>query len=84
MATPYQSTQWYQHLLTLFAIFYKSNTEWTNFCIMFTFQIQIQIQITLLSRRKFIYMWCMTLIMHNVHVLYCISGSPNAYYMLLV
>ena len=23
--------QWYQHLLTLFVIFYKSNTEGTNF-----------------------------------------------------
>ena len=27
--------QWYQHLLTLFAIFYKSSTEETNFQIMF-------------------------------------------------
>ena len=27
--------QWYQHLLTLFAIVYENNTEGTNFRIMF-------------------------------------------------
>ena len=30
-----QNGQWYQRLLTLFAIFYKSNAEGTNFRIMF-------------------------------------------------
>ena len=29
--------QWYQHLLTLFAIFYKSSTEGTDFQIMFKY-----------------------------------------------
>ena len=34
--TPEWNSQWYQHLLTLFAIFfYESNTEGTNFRIMF-------------------------------------------------
>ena len=32
--TPDQNDQWYQHLLTLFATFYDSNTERTNFRIM--------------------------------------------------
>ena len=32
--TPDRNGQWYQHLLTLFAIFYKSSTEGTNFQIM--------------------------------------------------
>ena len=27
---PDRNSQWYQHLLTLFAIFYESNTEGTN------------------------------------------------------
>ena len=30
-----RSGQWYQHLLTLFAIFYESNTEGSNFRIRF-------------------------------------------------
>jgi hypothetical protein len=30
-----QNGQWYQHLLTLFAIFYECNTEGTNFQILF-------------------------------------------------
>ena len=33
--TPDRNGQWYQLLLTLFAIFYESNTEGTNFRIMF-------------------------------------------------
>ena len=33
--TPDQNGQRYQHLLTLFAIFYETNTEGTNFRIMF-------------------------------------------------
>ena len=28
--TPDRSGQWYQHLLTLFAIFYETNTDETN------------------------------------------------------
>ena len=33
--TPDRNSQWYQHLLTLFGIFYESNTEGNNFWIMF-------------------------------------------------
>ena len=33
--TPDQNGHWYQQLLTWFAIVYKSNTEGTNFPIMF-------------------------------------------------
>ena len=33
--------QWYQHLLTLFAIFYESNIEGTNFWIMIVFYVCI-------------------------------------------
>ena len=33
--TPDRNGQWYQHLLILFAILYESNTEGTNFRIMF-------------------------------------------------
>ena len=35
MEMPDQNGYWYQHLLTLFAIFYESNTRRTNFRIMF-------------------------------------------------
>ena len=34
LETPDRNCQWYQHLLTLFAIFYESNTEGTNFQMM--------------------------------------------------
>ena len=33
--TPDQNGQWFQHLLTLFAILYESNTEGSNFRIIF-------------------------------------------------
>ena len=36
-----------------------SNTEWTNFRIIYIFVLRL----------------------YNLHVLYCIPGSPNAYYM---
>ena len=36
-ATQDRTGQWYQHLLTLFAIFYESNTEGTNFRIILCF-----------------------------------------------
>ena len=32
---PDRNGQWYQHLLSLFTIFYESDTEGTNFWIMF-------------------------------------------------
>ena len=39
--TPDRNGLWYQHLLTLFAILYESNTEETNFWITFTFYVCI-------------------------------------------
>ena len=33
--TPDRNCQWYQHLQTLFAIFYESNSVWTNFGLCF-------------------------------------------------
>ena len=40
---PYRKGQWYQHLLTLFAIFDESNTKGTNFQIMCMFYVYINI-----------------------------------------
>ena len=36
---PDRNSQWYQHLLTLFSNFSESNTEGTNFRIMFMFYV---------------------------------------------
>ena len=38
---PDQSSQWYQHFQTLFANFYESNTEGTNFWIIYMFYVCI-------------------------------------------
>ena len=39
--TPDRNGQWYQYLLTLFAIFYESNTEGSNFQIMFIYVLRL-------------------------------------------